>query len=273
MNRMLTLFAVLSAMALMSSSGNAQNLLLNGNLNATTQVGDPAIYYPEPTSWTLTTDPCSTFPCAIVRFPGNPAPFAEHANPGAPGTNGILFNSTEGNFPGFPDVLTVDAEIKQSVAGTPGVPYKMTGWAYFEGGYAGGVDNLSPLAPAPRGGQPSLTDTFFALEFLGAGDVVLPGSVQIELKEAGQVNNPSADDSTPELRAPFWKQHTLMGVAPAGTLKVQVRAAMVDGEFNVDMPHQAAWVDDFELTIVPEPASWFLGLLGLGLAGAVRRRG
>jgi MYXO-CTERM domain-containing protein len=46
---------------------------------------------------------------------------------------------------------------------------------------------------------------------------------------------------------------------------------MVDGEFNIDLPHQAAWVDDFSLRVVPEPTSALLGLLGLALVGAGRR--
>lgn len=267
MKRNLTLLAVLTAVALMPSAGHGQNLLVNGNLNMKTQVGDPGLYYPEPLPWKLTTDPCSFSPCAIVRYPAFPETYAEHANPGAPGTNGIVFNSTEGNFPGFPDIPTVDADLKQSVPGTPGLTYKMTGWAYFEGGYAGGVDNLAANSPSPRAGMPALTDTFFALEFLDAGNNVLPGSVQIELKAAGQVNNPDTTEATRN-----WMQHALVGVAPAGTVNVQVRASMVDGEFNIDLPHQAAWVDDFELTIIPEPASWLLGLLSMTLAGAARRR-
>ncbi len=267
MKRMLTLFAVLCAAVLMPTTGFAVNLLTNGDLNSLTQIGDPNLYYPTPTSWTINTDPCSYEPCAIVRYPGYPASFAEHTNPGGAGTNGVVFNSTEGDFPGFPDVIFVDADLLQTVPASPGQEYKMTGWAYFEGGYAGGVDTIDPLSGTTRAGLPSLTDTFFALEFLDAGNVVLPGSVQIELRANGQVNNPDITEMTRN-----WLQHTLVGTAPANTVNVRVRASMVDGEFNVDLPHQAAWVDDFSLEAVPEPTTWLLGLLGLAIVGAIRRR-
>jgi MYXO-CTERM domain-containing protein len=142
----------------------------------------------------------------------------------------------------------------------------MTGWAYFEGGYAGGVDTIATGTGTTREGLPSLTDTFFALEFLDGSNSVLAGSVEIELRANGQVNNPDITEATRN-----WLQHTLVGTAPAGTVSVRVRASMVDGEFNIDLPHQAAWVDDFSLTAIPEPTSLLMGLLGLGLAGAARR--
>jgi hypothetical protein len=178
-----------------------------------------------------------------------------------------VFNSTEGDFPGFPDVIFVDADLSQTVPGTAGQEYKFRGWAYFEGGYAGGVDTIATGTGTTREGLPSMTDTFFALEFLDAGNNVLPGSVEIELRAAGQVNNPDITEATRN-----WMLHTLTGVAPAGTVNVRVRAEMVDGEFNIDLPHQAAWVDDFQLLAVPEPATSLLGLLGLGVVGAVRRK-
>jgi hypothetical protein len=271
MKRTLMLLAAIGAVSLLPNVGHTQELLTNGNLNALDSDGNPnpALYYDLPAAWTINTDPCSYSPCAIVRYPGYAAGFAEHANPGGANTNGVIFNSTEGDFPGFPDVLFVDADLNQTVPGTPGQQYRMTGWAYFEGGYAGGVDTIDPLSPASRAGLPSLTDTFFALEFLDAGNNVLPGSVERELYERGQRNNPNPDDSLPENRN--WLQTVLVGTAPAGTVSVRVRASMVDGEFNVDLPHQAAWVDDFSLTAVPEPASALLGLLGLALVGVVRR--
>jgi hypothetical protein len=273
MNRKLSLTVAVGALVFVPTLGQAQNLLTNGNLNSLTQIGDPNLYYPTPTGWTINTDPCSYSPCAIVRYPGFPAGYAERAtaddpNPADPlnPRNGVVFNSNEGDFPGFPDVLFVDADLIQSVPGTPGQQYKMTGWAYFEGGYAGGVDTIDPLSGATRAGMPSLTDTFFALEFLDSSNNVLAGSVVTELRAAGQVNNPDTTEMTRN-----WMQHTLIGTAPVGTVSVRVRASMVDGEFNVDLPHQAAWVDDFSLEAIPEPATWLTGMIGLALLGAARR--
>jgi hypothetical protein len=252
-NRIVPGIAALVVFALASTQTNAQNLLVNGDLGLP-PAGDVA-----PTGWTLDENPSDT------RDPATLIDFADHTtlpNDVNPDNRGIWFKPFEGNFPGFPDVLTVDADLHQTVPGIPGLTYTMTGWARFEGGYAGGVDNLDPTAPAPRGGQPPLTDTEFALEFLGALDNVLAGSVEIELKAAGQVNDN------------IWRQHTLSAVAPAGTVGVRVRASMIDGEFNADLepgPGQSAFVDDFSLTAVPEPATWLLGLLSLTLVRLARR--
>jgi hypothetical protein len=270
MKRTLVLFAVLAVSH--SATFAAVNLLDNGDLNTLTPASNPALYYDTPTGWTIETDPCSSDPCAIVRYPGFPASYADRL---AAGGNGVVFNSSEGNYPGFTDILTVDATLKQSVPGIPGTKYTMSGYAYFEGGYAGGVDtidtfsaydiNTGQYASNSRHDLPSLTDTFFALEFLDGGGNVLPGSLEIELKDAGQVNNPDQTEATKN-----WLQHTLTAIAPAGTVSVQVRASMVDGEFNIDLPHQAAWIDDFSLTI-PEPSSALLALVGFVVAGCVRR--
>ena len=255
MTRQVTRLAILIALALVPTYGMAQNLLVNGDL------GLPALGDVAPTGWTLNESPADS------RDPATLTDFADHTtlpNDVNPDNRGLWLKPFEGNFPGFPDVLSVDADLFQTVPGSPGLKYAMTGWARFEGGYAGGVDTLDPTAPAPRGGQVPLTDTFFALEFLDAGSAVLGGSVVVELKANGQTNNNQ------------WLQHTLMGTAPAGTVNVRVRASMVDGEFNADLtpgPGQSAFVDDFSLTVVPEPASWVFVALAMGVAGAMRRRG
>jgi hypothetical protein len=266
MKRLLTGLVAVGLLVVAPASTQAQNLLTNGDLNATTS-GE---WLDLPTGWLLETDPTETGPDAPIRYPAFQATYAEHSNPGGAGTMGLVFNSTEGDFPGYPDVITVDGDLSQTVAGIAGQTYKMTGWAYFEGGYAGGVDTIATGTGTTREGLPSLTDTFFALEFLDSLSNVLAESVEIELRAAGQVNNPNPDDSIPANRN--WMQHTLIATAPAGTVSVRVRASMVDGEFNIDLPHQAAWVDDFSLTIVPEPATWLLGLFLMGLGSVVRRR-
>jgi hypothetical protein len=263
MKKLLVLVAVLSVAALAPTLGQAQNLLTNGNLNSTT----PGDWLELPTGWTLFTDPTMQDPMnPPIRYPAFQANYADRTDGGGAGKNGLVFNSTEGDFPGYPDVIFVDADLSQTVPGTPGQKYRMSGFAYFEGGYAGGVDTIDCCSGTTRAGMPSLTDTFFALEFLDAGDNVLLGSVEIELRAAGQVNNPDFTEQTRN-----WLYHQLVGVAPAGTVNVRVRASMVDGEFNVDMPHQAAWIDDFALVAVPEPATGLLGLISLALMGIMRR--
>jgi hypothetical protein len=238
-------FVALAVFGLVPAFAQAQNLLINGDLGLPLGNNGSDV----PTGWTLDENPADT------RDPATLIDFADHTtlpNDTNPDNRGIWLKPFEGNFPGFPDVLTVDADLYQTVPAVPGLRYTMSGWARFEGGYAGGVDNLDPDAPDPRGGQPSLTDTEFALEFIDGLDSVMAESVVIELKAAGQLNDN------------VWRQHTLSAIAPVGAVGVRVRASMIDGEFNVDVepgPGQSAFVDDFSLTAVPEPATSLLGLL------------
>jgi len=161
------------------------------------------------------------------------------------------------------------AHLTQTVPGTPGVAYTMSGWALFETYFPGGVTNLNLAAggtptDAPfDDGPPSPTDTFFALEFLDANGAVLTGSEEIELKAAGQLSNE------------VWQQHMLSAVAPAGTTDVRVRASMLDGVYNpLPQPQvfqESFFVDSFSLTaapgagsntgVVPEPTAWLLAIL------------
>jgi hypothetical protein len=172
------------------------------------------------------------------------------------------------------------AHLTQTVPGTPGLQYTMTGWALFEDYFPGGVDNLN-AAPGgvPSGapfndGAPSPTDSFFGLDFLDASGNVLAGSVEKELKADGQPSNTT------------WVQHTLAGTAPAGTVGVRVRATMLDGVYNpLPSPQtfqQSFFVDDFSLTAgagagtasgsVPEPAGWISAAIALAALGPLRRR-
>ncbi len=173
------------------------------------------------------------------------------------------------------------AHLTQTVFGTPGLEYTMTGYALFENYFPGGVTNLNLANPDGTGtgapfddGPLSPTDTFFALEFLDSGGTVLPGSVVKELKADGQTSDT------------IWRQHTLVGIAPAGTTKVRVRASMINGVENpLPCPQcfqMSFFVDDFHLTAelpagsgataVPEPAAWLLGIIALAALSASCRR-
>jgi len=166
------------------------------------------------------------------------------------------------------------AHLFQTVPGTPGLQYTMTGWALFEDYFPGGVTNLNlenangtPTGAPFNDGPLSPTDTFFALEFLDSDGEVLAGSVEIELKANGQPSNTT------------WMQHELVGVAPAGTVEVRVRASMINGVENpLPCPQcfqMSFFVDAFSLTAanpgggglstVPEPASWLLGTLSFAI--------
>lgn len=173
------------------------------------------------------------------------------------------------------------AHLFQDVPGTPGLEYEMKGWALFEDYFAGGVDNLNDGTGAMPGTVPfndgplSPTDTFFALEFLDANGDVLPGSISdYELKANGQPSNT------------MWMEHTLVAVAPAGTVEVRVRASMINGVLN-PLPdpqsfQQSFLVDAFSLTAsspgsgglagVPEPATWLLSMIAMAIWSASTAR-
>jgi hypothetical protein len=170
------------------------------------------------------------------------------------------------------------AHLTQTVPGTPGVQYTMTGWALFEDYFPGGVVNLN----AESGGVPtdapfddgplSPTDSFFGLDFLDANGAVLAGSVEKELKADGQPSNTT------------WMQHTLIGIAPTGTVSVRVRATMLDGVYNPlpspEVFKMSFFVDAFSLTAappgagsasgVPEPSSAVL--VGLAICASIASR-
>jgi hypothetical protein len=283
MKRVLALSALAALLAFAQNSARAQELLSNGSLNAIHQVGDPALYWPEFVDWQMITDPCSYSPCPIspyvpgafyTQYSGYPASFANKNGTHNPNKHGLIGTSFEGYYP-FEIVGAVDIEIAQTVAATPGQKYRFSGWAHFEGGYAGGVEFLDLLSPNQRNqdaqaanpGVPvaALTDTFFKMEFLDGVGNVLAGSVEYELHDdGGQQNDNELDGRT-------WMQHYVYGTAPAGTVSLRVRAGMIDGEFNVDAPHQSVFFDDFSLRAVPEPGSIALGMIGLVCLGGSRR--
>ena len=167
------------------------------------------------------------------------------------------------------------AHLTQTVAGSPGATYTMKGWATFEPYFAGGHVNLNlegTDATSPEDGPLSPTDTFFAIDFLGAAGEVL-GSEEIELMEAGQPTTP------PDFNL-IWHEHTLSAVSPAGTANVRVRVTMLNGVLNPGVDPQSFFVDKFELTAsagagavtVPEPAAGFLAMLAVALLGTMRPR-
>ena len=169
------------------------------------------------------------------------------------------------------------AHLTQSVPGTPGLQYTMTGWALFEDYFPGGVTNLNAeVGGVPTGapfndGPLSPTDSFFALDFLDSSGTVLGGSVEKELKADGQLSNTT------------WMEHTLSAVAPPGTTNVRVRASMLDGVYNpLPSPQvfqMSFFVDAFSLTAapgagsasgIPEPSSAVLGYFAICAAIAAR---
>jgi hypothetical protein len=135
MRHLHTLLTLPALLMLGQLPASADELLLNGNLNSTVQVGDSALYWPEFANWTFTTNPCSFSPCPIApyvpggnytQYSGYPAGFADRLAPNAPGAHGLIGTSFEGHYP-FEIVGPVDMEISQTVAGTPGQVYSFSG--------------------------------------------------------------------------------------------------------------------------------------------------
>jgi hypothetical protein len=186
------------------------------------------------------------------------ATFADHDSPDDPPGVGLWLRAFEGLFYGNNNEPS-DAILTQIVPGTPGMKYVYTGWSRWEGGYSGGVTTLSPNSPS--GAVPSPTGTFMEMRFLDATAAGISG-VLLDLRTEQQNDG-------------IWRQHMLMGTAPAGTASVLVTAYALDMVPNVNMPPggQSAFFDDFSLVCIPEPASVALGLIAaLGMVGLIRRR-
>jgi hypothetical protein len=251
MKRLPTLVVILTTLALLVGTAQGQNLLQNGSLD------DPGLHENDAIAgWTLTEGPAANTATA--------ATFADHTSlPNGDGLGvGLWYRGFEGTTFDNPRPA-VDADLTQTVPGTPGLKYALTGWALFETNWAGGLDNL------PSGGTtnarwpantPSPTRTEFALEFLNAASAVLSGSLVVDLHDdRGQANGAG------------WTQHMLMATAPAGTANIRVRASMAGG-VNSDLNPQSAFVDDFSLVVIPEPASIVLCMIALAGSLALGRR-
>lgn len=240
-------------------------LLENGSLDLTIPYnpnpGNPTSFAPQPANWTVvgtkTVSGAYTDPLASEPWAG-PAPTPETSegsgDPYSSGTGcdgldcGVFFKPFGGNLT-TGDLAT--GHLRQTVLGIPGDTYILSGWVGAEPNYSG-------LIPGTQ------TRTELAIDFLGAGFVLLSSSV-IDLHAAG-LGAPNGE--------PFaYREYSVSGVAPVGTLFVRPRLSMIDAYSNPAGGGQALVADDFSLQQVPEPSA--LMLAGLcALAGSLLcRRG
>jgi hypothetical protein len=257
MKRLLVLCLALGFLACAVSTANALNLLSNGNVDVTVPTlivdnappgpGPEDFFLAKPAVWenigTRTITGAYEDEMSSEGFAGNPPTPDTADGTGAPHPLGcgdvdcgVFFKAFTGNAANGP----ATGHLQQAVPGGPGRTYTMTGWAGAATNFLGGAE--------------------FAIDYLNAGNAVI-GSTTLNLLPTLAVPNGE----------PFnYKKYTLSGVSPAGTAFVRARASMIGGTPNPLGGDQAYVVDDF--TLVPEPASVMLSLIGVASLGLVRRR-
>jgi hypothetical protein len=217
---------------------SAQELLTNANLDATS-VSSQVLA--TPTNWVVDAS-------RVIAGPFNDGASSEPwCNVFDPGGFGLFFKP----FTGGPVNGNVTVKFSQTVAGSPGLPYTLRGWAGAEPNYVGLSD------PAVQ--------SLMELEFLDAGNNLI-SAVTLDLRAAGL----GVGAPTPPATGFAYHEFSVAGISPVGTASVRASVSMVDAYANPLGGGQAFVVDAFSLT-VPEPAS--LGLAAIaGLALLPRRR-
>ncbi|HEX3599121.1 MAG TPA: PEP-CTERM sorting domain-containing protein [Lacipirellulaceae bacterium] len=247
MKKFLTVFTILSLAVYSVGAAKAANLLGNPDLD-TIGVGDQTLATPIG-GWHVNSSR------ALTGAYTDGASSETFANVLQAGGNGLFFKAFAGDLgvaPPTPPNGRVTTNLFQDVAGSPG-SYSLTGWAGAGAGYIGLVDPT--------------VQSQFTLQFLDASSTVL--STVVNNLNLNGLGVPDGNGF------PFnYKQFTVSGVAPAGTITVRAMATQGAAYGNPAGGDQAFVVDSFDLErAVPEPASIALGLLGLvGFFGVSRRR-
>jgi hypothetical protein len=216
----------LGALAVGMAGAQAQNILSNGTLDVISvqnQLGST------PDDWIVdaTRTITGTYNDGAASEPwAGPSPTPDTN----PGDFGVFFKPFTGNVTDGPATV----HLYQDNVATPGVTYKLTGWAGAEPNY------LS-------------LGSEFALEFLNGASII--GTTTTPLSQLFVDNGESFD----------YKPYSVTALAPAGTTHVRARASMLGASNNPLGGGQAFVVDDFTLVAIPEPAS--CGLMGLALVG------
>lgn len=225
------------------------NLLVNGNLDRVyDQEIVPGFFLPKPDQWVNNGSRSISGPYEDEMSSegwAGPAPTPVTAD-GFNVTTGLATNDPDNAvffkpFSGNATNGLATGHLFQDVAGTAGLTYQLTGWAGAEA-------------------NALMADAVFAIDFINAAGGTL-SSVQLSLLPTLYTVNGQAFN---------YKFYSLSGVAPVGTSFIRARASMLDAQSNPLGGGQAFVVDDFDLTVVPEPAS--LTALGIGALALIRKR-
>ncbi len=232
---------ILVCLALSFGSAVQANLLANGNLDKTylDQI-TTSLFLPKPKDWSASGSRAITGPYkdefSSESWAGPaPTPVTTDGNGGT--DQGLFFKP----FTGSTTDGAATGNLFQDVAATVGTTYMLTGWAGAEA-------------------NAQMRDAVFAVEFLDASGGII-GSNVLSLMPTLKTANGEAFS---------YKKYSVLGTAPAGSVKVRSRVSMIDAMSNPNGGGQAFVVDDFELVAVPEPSS--VAVIALGGMFLARRR-
>ena len=235
---------LLLILGLMACSGTANaNLLTNGELDA--PGNGPVI-----TGWTKDESKTLSGPTTDLITLEPWIEIAPITNGGGDNDRGGFVKAFQGNNT-TGDRATL--HLTQGVPGVAGVQYTLTGMIGAGASYSGLIAN-------------TVTDTELAIEFDTDNDrTVMLGSSVLDVQAAGLTSGGCCTFGA--------QQFSVSGTAPVGTTIVRARFSMIEG-YNPNFtpnPDPSMFIDDFSL--VPEPTSVALCLIGLlGVVGLVRRR-
>ncbi|HEY4234852.1 MAG TPA: PEP-CTERM sorting domain-containing protein [Lacipirellulaceae bacterium] len=246
MKKLITLCAALALVAFVGTT-KAQNLLTDGNLDAGTDGGGVI------PGWNIQSFKDLSGPIgdvitlqAFVTIPPVTGP---------PDLGGFVKAFQGGAQHPTPPAQAdyANLNLTQDVAGTVGQKYRLSGMIGAGANYSG------LLAGTP-------TQTQLAIDFDNDNnpDNGVINFAQLDVQAAGLTSG-----GGPAFGA---KLFSITGTAPIGTVSVRARFSALE-MFNTTNPDPAAFIDDFSLTKVPEPATITLGLLAaVGMFGLARRK-
>jgi hypothetical protein len=207
--------------------------LTNGNLNTP---GAPA-------GFTVTNSVADNFQFSTADFANIDLTTLPPPGHGVAGETGLWLRAFQGG----------DFTIAQTVPGVVGDQYTFSAWSKWEANFRG-ADSLSS------------TQDFLKIEFLNAS--------------SGVISSQMLDLRTVQMNDGTWRQLSMSAAtAPAGTVNVRV-SEITTGMVQETCDHCSAMLDNFSLiqtgsgsgAAVPEPSSFALFGIGLGIIGIWRRR-